>query len=194
MVKTLLGDIKNLSIIGGQITSRVEDKSGASNESINVLIPKAISHGSVEHKNLGDLIIKGELDPKKVTQEGDIVIKLSTPYDACIITKDDEGLLVPSFCAIIRCYEENIDKGYLVAYLNSDVCSSQIKNLVSGASMAILSTGTLKKVNLIIPNLDRQKELSKNYLNTLRKEQLLNKIIELEYEKLNSEIYEMMEE
>lgn len=194
MVKQLFGEIKSIDLIGGQITSRVEDKTGESGKSVDVLIPKAIIHGSVDHNNLGKLIIKSEIEDKKMTKEGDIVIKLSTPYDSCIITKNDEGLLVPSFCAIIRCLDNSINKGYLVAYLNSEACISQIRNLVVGSTIAILSTGTLKKIEIFIPDKDKQLVISNDYLNALRKEQLLNKIIELEYEKVNSEIYEIMEE
>lgn len=194
MVKKLLGDLKELTIIGGQITTRLEDKNATEGAEIKVLIPKAINRGSIEHKSLGSLIIKTEPDYKKLTKKGDIVIKLSTPYDACLITEEDEGLLVPSFCAILRAGEADFNMEFLLAYLNSEICSNQIKNLVSGATIAILSTGTLKKVEVLLPSLDKQKSLATDYMKTLKKEKLLNKIIELEYEKLNSMIYELMEE
>ena len=195
MVKVVtLEEIKGITVIGGQITSRIEDKSENGNDTIKVLIPKAINRGSVDHKNLGSLLIKSEPDERKVTKKGDIVLKLSTPYDACIITDDDEGLLVPSFCAILRVDDLNVDKEYLVAYLNSDHCSNQIKDMVSGATIAILSTGTLKRIQILLPSLKQQKEIATNYMKALEKEKLLNKIIELEYERLNSEIYELMED
>lgn len=33
--------------------------------------------------------------------KNDIIIKLSTPYEACVID-DNVGLVIPSFCAILR--------------------------------------------------------------------------------------------
>lgn len=71
---------------------------------MKVLIPKAISNGRVNPLELATLDVKIGVDSKRITQEGDIVMKLSTPYDACIITKEDEGLLVPSFCVIIKMF------------------------------------------------------------------------------------------
>ena len=34
--------------------------------------------------------------------KNDIIIKLSTPYEACVIDDDNVGLVIPSFCAILR--------------------------------------------------------------------------------------------
>ena len=192
MVKEiLLGEINGIEVIGGQITSRVEAKNEVEKlEEIKVLIPKSINKGIVEHSNLGSLNIKSELDSKKLTHEGDIVMKLSTPYDTCLITKEDETLLVPSFCAIIRVNDVNINKNYLVAFLNSNYCLMQIKTLVSG-SMAMLSTGTMKKINIILPDIEKQNQMALDYHKVIEKEKILKKIIELEYEKIDSEIYEM---
>ena len=46
---------------------------------------------------------------KKFTKEGDVVVKLSTPYNATYVTKENEGLAVPSFCAIIRVKKDEMD-------------------------------------------------------------------------------------
>ena len=59
--------------------------------------------------------------------------------------------------------------------------------------MPILSTGTVRKINVVIPEVEKQEQMGIDFIKTVLKEKLLKKIIELEYEKINSEIYEMME-
>lgn len=192
--KVLLKDIENLNIIGGQITSRIEAKLDSNKiGEIKVLTPKAIQNGSCNHKDLGLLNISQEADSKKVTKLGDIVIKLSTPYDACIIKEEDEGLLVPSFCAIINNIPDYISKDYLLAFLNSKVYQNQIKNLLIGQNLPILSIGQIKKVELPLPSIDIQEDIGKTYKGTLDKIKLLERIISLESEYLESRFYELEE-
>ena len=192
--KVLLKDIENLNIIGGQITSRIEAKLDSNKiGEIKVLTPKAIQNGSCNHKDLGLLNISQEADSKKVTKLGDIVIKLSTPYDACIIKEEDEGLLVPSFCAIINNIPDYISKDYLLAFLNSKVYQNQIKKLLIGQNLPILSIGQIKKVELPLPSIDVQKGIGNTYKGTLDKIKLLERIISLESEYLESRFYELEE-
>lgn len=192
--KVLIKDIENLNIIGGQITSRIEAKLDSNKiGEIKVLTPKAIQNGSCNHKDLGLLNISQEADSKKVTKLGDIVIKLSTPYDACIIKEEDEGLLVPSFCAIINNIPDYISKDYLLAFLNSKVYQNQIKNLLIGQNLPILSIGQIKKVELPLPSIDVQEDIGNTYKGTLDKIKLLEKIISLESEYLESRFYELEE-
>ena len=192
--KVLLKDIENLNIIGGQITSRIEAKLDSNKiGEIKVLTPKAIQNGCVNHKDLGLLNISQEADSKKVTKLGDIVIKLSTPYDACIIKEEDEGLLVPSFCAIINNVPDYISKDYLLAFLNSKVYQNQIKNLLIGQNLPILSIGQIKKVELPLPSIDVQEDIGNTYKGTLDKIKLLERIISLESEYLESRFYELEE-
>ena len=192
--KVLLKDIENLNIIGGQITSRIEAKLDSNKiGEIKVLTPKAIQNGSCNHKDLGLLNISQEADSKKVTKLGDIVIKLSTPYDACIIKEEDERLLVPSFCAIINNIPDYISKDYLLAFLNSKVYQNQIKNLLIGQNLPILSIGQIKKVELPLPSIDVQEDIGNTYKGTLDKIKLLEKIISLESEYLESRFYELEE-
>ena len=190
--KVLFNDLFNVNIIGGQITSRIEAKDISEKfETMKVLVPKAISNGGVKHEELGTLDVKLGVDSKRITKAGDIVMKLSTPYDACLITKEDEGLLVPSFCAIINNLPENIDTEYLLAFINSQPCKLQIKNIVSGSLTAILSTGQIKKIAIPVPSFDEQQEIANRYTQFIKKIQLLEKIVKLENEYLDSRFFEM---
>lgn len=190
--KVLIGDLMGVNITGGQITSRIEAKDIAEKkDTMKVLVPKAISNGKINKEELGSIDVKLDVDLKRVTKEGDIVIKLSTPYDACIVTKEDEGLLVPSFCAIINNVPEDLSKEYLLAFLNSKLCLMQIKNLVSGSTIAILSSGQIKKLEIPVPSFKEQKDIADRYLQYVSKIKLLEKIVKLENEYIDSKFFEM---
>lgn len=107
-------------ILAGQIMTRSIAKEEAGDGVIKVckvLSPKAIVSGRVVYKDLGEAKLKKEVDGEKVTQLGDIVIKLATPYDSVFITEKEAGLIVPSFCVIIRGVNEKlIDTRFLTAY------------------------------------------------------------------------------
>ena len=87
-------------IYSGQIITRVEAKAEIGDrvvEERKVLVPKAILEGRIIHSDLGLVKLKRKADENRVTKEGDIILKLSTPHDAVYIQKEDEGLMVPSF-------------------------------------------------------------------------------------------------
>lgn len=185
----LLKDIKGLSFIGGQITSRVtadEKRNDPVLGTITVIPPKAIKDGKIVHEDLTELSYKVELDEKKVTREGDIVLKLSTPYDAACITKEDEGFLIPSFCIIIRSNSKTVAPEFLTAFFNSNVYRNQAMAMASGATVPMLTMGKIKEIAIKEFPLEEQKKIA-GYAKLLReKEDVMAHIIELEHEKLDT--------
>lgn len=177
-----LNDERVSTIIGGQIMTRLTAKEESGDlviEERRVMIPKCIlSDGTIDIDGLPIEKLKSIADEKKITKLGDIVIKLSTPYDSAIITEDAVGCLVPSFCAIIRC--NKISKEYLQAFLSTAGCKNQLKNQVAGSVMTILSVGKLGNVD--VPNVDAvtQNEIGRRYIKTQEKMATLKRIIELE--------------
>ena len=78
-------------IIVGQIMTRVSAENKNEDDTIGivkVLAPKAISDGIIVKEDLGELQICKMIDEKKFTKEGDVVVKLSTPYDCLLYTSD----------------------------------------------------------------------------------------------------------
>lgn len=181
-----------IDIVGGQIVSRVsaKDSSDDNKKEIKVVVPKSItSTGFIDINEMPVEEVVLDLDNKRITEEGDIVIKLSTPYGAGIVEKDSEGCLVPSFCALIKDTGESIDKNYLLAFLNSDYCKDQIRAQVTGATMTVISVGKIKQLNIPVPSLEEQKRIGEKYVDTKRKIQILQRIVALEEER-NSIVFE----
>jgi len=177
-----LNDKRISTIIGGQIMTRLtaKEESGDSVvEERRIMIPKCIlSDGTIDVSELPVEKLKSPADEKKITRAGDIVIKLSTPYDSAIVTEDAAGCLVPSFCAIIRCNE--VKKEYLQAFLSTTGCKNQLKNQVAGAIMTILSVGKLGNVDVPDADEETQIKIGQGYIQTQEKIAALKRIVELE--------------
>lgn len=171
-----------VDVVGGQIMTRVtvgekDEKVG----SWKVVIPKAISSDGLVNVDVMPVEdLKAEPDEKKITAVGDIVIKLSSPFDSAVVTEEAVGCIVPSFCAIIRNKGE-LDNYFLSAFLNSVYCKEQLKANVSGGTvMSILSNGKIKDVMIPVPSKQKQIEIGERYKKSLEKIRIVNEIVELE--------------
>ena len=177
----------NIEIVGGQIVQRViadvERGEAVLDPQRKTIVAKTVSEGLIDEEGVVVNDYKTTFDDKKLTHEGDIVVKLSAPYNAVIIDKEHEGMLVSSFCSIIRNVNE-IDKRYLVAFLNSDVAQTQLKNSVVGTVMSILSNGKLGDLLIPVPAREKQEEIGSYFEKTVKNRILLAKIIKLEEQKL----------
>jgi len=182
-------------IVGGQIMSRVTANPDAGDEIVEsrrVLVPKSINaDGSIDVTVMPEEDLKVEADPKKVTEVGDIVMKLSPPYDAGLVTDASQGCLVPSFCAIVK-PSSDVDIHYLLAFMNSALCKNQLQSQVSGSVMTVLSVGKVKKVNMPIPPIEEQRKIGKRYMESQRKLSIIRQIAFLE-SKRNDIVFKELE-
>lgn len=172
-----------VKIIGGQIMSRVTanpEKGDEVIETRKVLVPKCIhSDGTISAKDIPEENLKVHADSKKLTQSGDIVMKLSTPYDAGLVTAETEGAIVPSFCAILK-LDKSVNQDYLLAFLNSSTCKDQLRMQVSGSVMTVLSVGKIGSVDVPIPSSSEQHAIGSRFVETANRLAILQKIAELE--------------
>lgn len=189
------GDLKP-TIIGGQIVKRVIADPVKGDEVVDearkTIVAKTVGEGCINEEGIIINNYKSEPDPKRLTKEGDIVVKLSSPYNAVIIDKDHEDMLVSSFCSIIRNIK-GIDKSYLAAFLNSDICQKQLESSVAGSLMGVLSNGKLSEIEIPLPDEKKQEEIGDFFNKTIKNRILLAKIQKLEEEKLASMIANLEE-
>ena len=178
-----------LEITGGQIVQRVIADLTRGEEVLDpdrkTIVAKTIAEGLIDDEGIVVNNYKTTFDDKKLTHEGDIVVKLSAPYNAVIIDKEHEGMLVSSFCSIIRNVTQ-IDKKYLVAFLNSTFAQNQLKSSVVGTVMSILSNGKLYELEIPVPSKEKQESIGLFFEKTVKNRILLQKIIKLEEEKLSA--------
>lgn len=192
MIKEKLGE--QIEAIGGQIMTRISasDYDPEVSGEWKVVIPKAITaDGFIQVGDMAVEKLKVLPDEKKVTALNDIVIKLSTPFDAALVTEEAVGCVVPSFCAILR-KRSDIDINYLLAYLSSKSCKDQFRMRVAGAVMSILSVGKIKDIEIPIPDMATQKEIGERYQKLQEKKKVIRQIVELEEQRNDAVFQELM--
>ena len=174
-------------IITGVLTRRVvydgEDNDSSLKEG-KILVPKAIDDGLIDHSLLQRVKLDKEVNDKFYTKKGDVIMKLSTPYDSCFIDREeDEGLIVPSFSLIIRGLKSDYDPYFIMAFLSSRYAWNQIERLRSGRTITILSNESVAELDIPeFKKLERER-ISERYKNYLEFKRMSSEIIELEKER-----------
>ena len=74
-----------------------------------------------------------ELKPGFLTQQDDILVRLSAPYTAALVSNESTGYVVPSHFAIIRVDKPKVDPAYVLWILRQQSTLKQIYQNVSGA-------------------------------------------------------------
>lgn len=167
----------------GQIMPRVSAENKNEEEiigTVNVLAPKAISDGIIVKENLGELQICKKIDEEKFTKEGDVVVKLSTPYDATYVTKENEGLAVPSFCAIIRVKKDKLDAKYLSAFFNTEYVREILKSKVMGSIRPMVKVSDLRNLDIPYVSEEDMADIGQAYILSGKKKSILSDMIETE--------------
>lgn len=174
-------------IITGVLTRRVvydgEDNDSSLKEG-KILVPKAIDDGLIDHSLLQRVKLDKEVKDKFYTKKGDVIMKLSTPYDSCFIDREeDEGLIVPSFSLIIRGLKSDYDPYFIMAFLSSRYAWNQIERLRSGRTITILSNESVAELEVPEFKKPERERISERYKNYLEFKRMSSEIIELEKER-----------
>ena len=177
---------KYAEVIVGQIMTRVTAAEDDEGKTISVLSPKAISNGVINMDDVGTSVITKEIDNDKFTRVGDVVIKLSTPYDAAYITTETAGLAIPSFCAIIRTSGSGIDAKYLSAFLNSRYVRDQLTAKVSGGIRPMVKVTDIR--SLEIPDISEadMKDIGEAFMLSGKKKEALLEMVRTEEQIMNT--------
>lgn len=156
-------------------------------ESARILMPKAIADGVIDPNQLQEVKLKKEVKEKFRTHLGDVIMKLSSPYDCCVIEKEeDENLIVPSFCLRIGSIDEAYDPYFLMAFLTSASAWKQIEKTMMGRALSIISSESVSE--LILPGMtpEQRHEAGYRYERTLEFRRTAGRIIRLEKERNDS--------
>ena len=173
------------------LTRRVVWEEGNGDPSLlkseKILVSKAINDGLIDHSLLQEVKLYKEVKDKFYTKKGDVIMKLSTPYDSCVIEKEeDEGLIVPSFSLIIRKINPKYNPYFVMAFLSSKCAWAQIKNSREGRVLSIINNVSVAELDVPDFNDEEIKEISNRYKRFLNFKRLSAEIISLEKERNDS--------
>lgn len=173
-------------IITGVLTRRIvyDGDADSSLQEGKILVPKSITDGLIDHTLLQTSRLGMLVKEKFYTRKGDVIMKLSTPYDSCVIEKkEDEGLIVPSFSVIIRGIRAPYDPYFIMAFLSSKRAWSQIERSRSGRALSIISNESVSELELPSFSETEMKDISTRFRRYLEFRRLSAEIIGLEKER-----------
>lgn len=168
-------------VASGTVISRVAIKDvEATDQKVveeRVLMPKAIA-GGIINEELGHVFISQKnLDSGKImrTMSGDVVLKLTTPYDVAYITNEEEGIIISSHCAVIRDMDsDEVDARYLASVLSSPYGKDILNSITTGAATAMLKVRDILSIPVPMIPLDEQNYIGELYVLSCKKRAMLS--------------------
>ena len=157
--------------------NRYLDSSG--NSDIKYLNLKSINNFRIHKEFLNNGKLKKEIHQQYYAKENDILIKLAEPNDVVLIGKDDIGVVITQYFAIIRVSDKKIEPGYLAHILNSKKTKQEYKKKLEGGTTGILKLSILKELEIDFPKLEEQIKLRTFWDLLVKKSQLMERKKEL---------------
>ena len=175
----------------GAPTSRAKKiADGVEPKDVRVLLPRAMQGGYIIDEELAIETV-GEVKDENFTHEGDVVLKLSTPYDSVYIDKDHEGIMVTSFGMFLRKKPEaELNMQYLSMFLNLPQTNSVLQAVSTGQStaMAMLKRKTVADIEVPLLPLERQQMLADLFKAVQERKLQYTRLIKLDEELIASQM------
>ncbi|GLG01212.1 hypothetical protein Alches_12510 [Alicyclobacillus hesperidum subsp. aegles] len=126
-----------------------------------------------------------ELDADHFTQVGDILVRLSHPYTTVYIQEEQQGLLIPSYFAVIRLYSSVVAPAFVAWYLNTERVKNELLKHQTGTNIPTTNKSALAQVD--IPRVPIEKQRMIIELNALHQKEIgLYQQLIKEKQKLNT--------
>lgn len=165
-----LGDL--ITIRTGAVISRLQAKKIEGTKGVCVLTLKAqTAEGRINHESIETLNIDSGLKDDYITQDGDVLVRLTYPYTATVIDMRDRGLLVSSHFAIIRC-GKNIEPWYLFWWINQNQ-SLLYKESSGSLQLGTISTSTISNLHFNPIDIEKQRLIAEITKLLLKERELL---------------------
>lgn len=139
---------------------------------------KAIdSKGYIDADFLEDFSASERLKAEYLTQPGDVIVRLTTPYTAVLIDEDFAGMVIPSHFVVIRTRGKKILPEYLYWLINTDKVKALILQNVSSIMIGTVKPASYAEMEIELLTIDEQRKISE--LNLLAKKEihLLDRLI-----------------
>ncbi|CAI6235651.1 hypothetical protein JS609_00722 [Bacillus subtilis] len=173
-----LGDIANVKT--GLVLSRkkaeVEYDAKATYKLLS--LKNIAEDGMIENDSFEEFVSNDDLDDHYFTKEGDVLMRLSHPHTAVFIEKQYEGLLIPSYFAIIKVDKTRFLREYIAWYLNSFEVKKELERSQSGSRIPSTNQNVIKTLPVVWTTLSKQKALIELYKLHQKEKMLYKRLIE----------------
>ena len=132
---------------------------------------KAIdSKGYIDENILEEFCANERLKAEYLTQPGDVIVRLTTPYTAVLIDEEFAGMVIPSHFIVIRTRGKKILPEYLYWLLNTDKVKSSLLQNVSSIMIGTVKPASYAEMEIELLTLEDQRKISD--MNMLAKKEI----------------------
>ncbi|MCI8887595.1 MAG: restriction endonuclease subunit S [Hungatella sp.] len=144
-----------------------------------ILNLKAINEkGYIEDNLLEEFVANGSIKEKYLTQEGDLVVRLTTPFTAVLIDRIHKGIVVPSHFIVIRVKSGKILPEYLYWLLNTEKVRQDIWQNINSTTMGTVKPMSYASLYVECITLAEQEKIGELYKLAQRELRLLERLKE----------------
>jgi hypothetical protein len=115
-----------------------------------------IDSGDIDIELLDIFIAAERLKWDYLTHKGDVVVRLSSPYTAVLITEECEGLVVPSHFVTIRADGKHLSPEYLFWLLNTEKIKKNIMQNNSGSMLGTIKPSFFAELDIKLIPIEKQ--------------------------------------
>ena len=185
-----IGDMKDCRIIMGSPLRRYEAVGGrAAKGSHRVLLPSAMSGGTINEKLVEIRPFFSEPSGDCFTNRCDVALELTAPFSAAFVPVGLEGLFVTSSLCLLRFRGDPMkvhDPRFVAGYLNLAPVSALLRAQASGMAMPTLNRSQVEAIDLPEVPLDEQERIGAVAQAAARAFALRRELDELERETVES--------
>lgn len=139
---------------------------------------KAIdSKGYIDENNLEEFCANERLKSEYLTQPGDVIVRLTTPYTAVLIDEKFAGMVIPSHFIVIRTRGKKILPEYLYWLLNTDKVKSSLLQYVSSIMIGTVKPASYAEMEIELLTLEEQRKISDMNMLAKKEIHLLDRLI-----------------
>ncbi len=128
---------------------------------------------------------------KAVIKENDVIISVRGKFQAGVYKGNLKNIIASSSVYILRLTNKDVNPEYLAIYLNSFVGQKEIRKSLTGGAIKTILRKDLENLNIVIPEIKKQKTIVDLYKNNIsiqeklkKKERIINNVIETAISKI----------
>ena len=133
-------------------------------------------HGEIDIAAMDTFFSTEELGYNYLTHRGDVIVRLSSPYTAVLITDETQGFVVPSHFCMIRVREGKSVPAYLKWLLNSEMVKAQIAKNSTGVTYASIKPSFYSELEIKPLTVAEQKKIALIYSTSQKELALLDEL------------------
>ncbi len=135
--------------------------------------------GNIDYGNLMEIEC-ANMPSRFLLKKNDIIFKAKCAENsAALIEEDLEDIVATAHFLVITVNDtEQLDPGYLVTYLNSEIAQSYFKANAQGATVPMIRLSTLQELEIKVPSIEKQREVAKAYHLVKEEKAVMQQLIE----------------